>query len=524
MDNKIKTALNHAYGLMIPNNMYSRIEQNIDRTQERTMIIPMKKKFNNKIFKNVLSVAAALVLVVVGAFGGVYYSNNLAVDSIIDIDINPSVEITANKQDRVIDALAINEDAKVILKDMDLKGTDLDVAVNAILGSMLKNGYLKKDIDGEILVTVKNDNEEKATNVKTKILNNIEEVLKAEHISATVINQSASSETKDAEEFAKKHNISIGKAQFILNLCKKDSSLNPDELANKSIIEISKIVKDKKIDISDIVDYDYSDSVGENIAEDIEDKNEEAPLASIKGKISKEDARRIALEDAKLSKSDVKFTKAELDLDDGVLFYDIEFRANGKEYDYEIEAYKGKVISKDVDIDEKPVVNSAPSVSSSESETASSKPDSNSYIGKNKAKQNAAKHAGVKYSNARFERVEFSLDDGVAHYEVDFYADGVEYDYEVDAISGAILKSESEGKKQSSEEPKKEISREKAKSLALKHADVNEKDAFAISIEKDRDDGRVLYEIEFKAGGYEYSCNVDAYSGKISDFEKEFDD
>lgn len=429
MDNKIKTALNRAYGLMIPNNMYSRIEQNIDRTQERTMIIPMKKKFNNKIFKNVLSVAAALVLVVVGAFGGVYYSNNLAVDSIIDIDINPSVEITANKQDRVIDALAINEDAKVVLKDMDLKGTDLDVAVNAILGSMLKNGYLKKDIDGEILVTVKNDNEEKATNVKTKILNNIEEVLKTEHISATVINQSADSENKDAEEFAKKHNISIGKAQFILNLCKKDSSLNPDELANKSIIEISKIVKDKKIDISDIVDYDYSDSVGENIAEDIEDKNEEAPLVSIKGKISKEEARRIALEDAKLSKSDVKFTKAELD-----------------------------------------------------------------------------------------------LDDGVAHYEVDFYADGVEYDYDVDAISGAILKSESEGEKQSSSESKKEISRKKAKSLALKHAGINEKDAFAISVEKDRDDGRVLYEIEFKAGGYEYSCNVDAYSGKISDFEKEFDD
>lgn len=522
MNNKLKTALNRAYSIMIPNDMYSRIEQNIDRSHERTMILPMKKNTNKRIFRNVLSVAAALVLVVVGAFGGIYYSDNIAVASTIDIDVNPSVEITANKQDRVIDALAINEDAEVVLKDMDLKGADLDVAINAILGSLLKNGYLSKDNGGEILVTVKNDNQEKATNVKTKVLNNIEEVLKTENISATVINQSADNKNTDAKAFAQKHNISLGKAIFILNLCKKDATLNPDELAALSIKEISELVKTKKIDITDIVDYDYSDSTLENIADDIEDKNEGAPLESIKGTISKEDARKVAIKDANLSKSQVKFTKSKLDRDDGVLYYDIEFTFGNNEYDYEIDAYTGKVISKDVETVDVPVKNSKPDVVSSKPAT-SSKTNTSSYIGDNKAKQIAVKDAGLKQNAVTFEKVEFSIDDGVKHYEVDFYADGVEYDYEIDALSGAILKRETEGKKQTTSE-KKEISKSKAKNIALKHAGVSESDAYALSVELDRDDGKVYYEIEFKSGGYEYSCNVDAYSGKISDFEKEFDD
>ncbi len=182
--------------------------------------------------------------------------------------------------------------------------------------------------------------------------------------------------------------------------------------------------------------------------------------------------------------------------------------------------------------EDKPVVNSTvtqensttASVSSVTNQTSQTTSVSSSDIDKDKAKQIAVKDAGLKQSDVNFIRVEFSIDDGVKHYEVDFYADGVEYDYEIDALSGAVLKRESEGKKQTTTNEKKEISKNNAKSIALKHAGVSESDAYALSVELDRDDGKVYYEIEFKSGGYEYSCNVDAYSGKITDFEKEFDD
>lgn len=182
--------------------------------------------------------------------------------------------------------------------------------------------------------------------------------------------------------------------------------------------------------------------------------------------------------------------------------------------------------------EDKPVVNSTTveensttaSVSSVTNQTSQITSATSSNIDKDKAKQIAVKDAGLKKSDVNFIKVEFSIDDGVKYYEVDFYADGVEYDYEIDALTGAILKRETEGKKQTTTQEKKQISKSKAKSLALKHAGVSEKDAYAISLELDRDNGRVYYEVEFKSGGYEYSCNVDAYSGEISDFEKEFDD
>ena len=40
----------------------------------------------------------------------------------------------------------------------------------------------------------------------------------------------------------------------------------------------------------------------------------------------------------------------------------------------------------------------------------------------------------------------------------------------------------------------------------------------------DWDDGMSIYEIEFKAGGYEYSYEVDAATGSIVVFDKEWDD
>ena len=66
-------------------------------------------------------------------------------DSIVGLDVNPSVELSINRKERVLKADALNEDARTILQGMDLKGVELNVAVNAIVGSMVSNGYLDSD-------------------------------------------------------------------------------------------------------------------------------------------------------------------------------------------------------------------------------------------------------------------------------------------------------------------------------------------------------------------------------------------
>jgi uncharacterized membrane protein YkoI len=68
------------------------------------------------------------------------------------------------------------------------------------------------------------------------------------------------------------------------------------------------------------------------------------------------------------------------------------------------------------------------------------------------------------------------------------------------------------------------VDNSKAKSIALAHAGLNESQVTWIQVEKDEDDGRIQYEIEFKAGGMEYEYTIDASTGSILEHEKDLDD
>ena len=105
-----------------------------------------------------MAAAACLCVAVLG--GGVSFYQNHRVDSVIGIDVNPSIELSVNRNEKVLQANPLNEDAETILDDMNLKNVDLDIAVNALIGSMVRNGYLD-ELDNAILVTVSNENEKR---------------------------------------------------------------------------------------------------------------------------------------------------------------------------------------------------------------------------------------------------------------------------------------------------------------------------------------------------------------------------
>ena len=363
---------------------------------------------------------------------------------------------------------------------MNLKNTELKVAVNALIGSMVQKGYIANNNTG-ILVTVRNDNPEKANKVKEEVLYDINFALYTNDVQANVMNQTFKN-TADANKFAGENNISIGKAVFVLNLAAKDSSLDAKELAKMKVTDIANLVAKKGIDIRDIVDYDDDDSIWENIADAIEDIDEDAysiPAQSAAAPqqtevpqqtaaapapttlaannpsedIGIERAKQIALSHAGLSQGSVSFVKAELDHEDGVKVYDIEFYSGNVEYDYEINAASGAIISVDRDIENYSIPTAAPAPAPTPAPTAAptpaptaapapTQPAAPSNISAERAKQIALSHAGV--GGASFTKVELDTDDGVAVYEIEFKVDNVEYDYEINAVSGAIISSKSE--------------------------------------------------------------------------------
>lgn len=148
-----------------------------------------------------------------------------------------------------------------------------------------------------------------------------------------------------------------------------------------------------------------------------------------------------------------------------------------------------------------------------------------SRIGVKKAKSIALKHAGLKASQVKFKKAKLDYDDGRAVYEVEFYKGNKEYDYEIDAKTGKILSYDHDIEdNESNKSSKVKISSSKAKSIALKHAGLKESQVRGLKVSLDDDDGKKVYEVEFHKGKYEYNYEISASTGKILDYEKEYDD
>jgi len=495
----IERKLDAAVSGMIPKDMFDRISENIISANPESIerVVKKEKKKNFNIFsRSFMGVAAAAcILLVAGIIGVPYYGNNFVPDSHVDIDVNPGVEIVTNKKNKVLNVQSTNKDGADVIDNMDLKNTELKVAVNALIGSMVQKGYIVNNNTG-ILVTVRNDNPEKANKVKEEILYDINFALYTNDVQANVMNQTFKN-TADADKFARENNISIGKAVFVLNLAAKDSSLDAKELAKMKVTDIANLVAKKGIDIRDIVDYDDDDSIWENIADAIEDIDEDAG-SSMKNtadagnkQIGIEAAKQIALADTKVALKDVTFIKAELDNEDGRAVYEIEFYSGNVEYDYDIDALSGEIISNDFDIEDYSVPaqsaaapqqtaaapapiqpqTAAPTAVPTQSQTAAptqpqtavstaaptqpqtvaptpapteapTQPAAPSTISADRAKQIALSHAGV--GGANFIKVELDTDDGVQVYEIEFKVGNVEYEYDINAISGEIISSKSE--------------------------------------------------------------------------------
>lgn len=167
----------------------------------------------------------------------------------------------------------------------------------------------------------------------------------------------------------------------------------------------------------------------------------------------------------------------------------------------------------------------APASQPTQSIAGSADPNSG-YITEDAAKAAALDHAGLAETDLQAVRVKLEYDDGRALYDVEFVrsADAAEYDYEIDATTGAVLAydfdAENYGTTASSGTP---VTADQAKQIALAHAGVAESDTRAMELETDRDHGRTVYEFSWKVGFTEYDYEIDADTGEILSYAQEQD-
>lgn len=213
-----------------------------------------------------------------------------------------------------------------------------------------------------------------------------------------------------------------------------------------------------------------------------------------------------------------------LDEENGKPHYDIEFAYNGYEYDYEVAVGNGVVLKAEKEPEKVSVTaNGEPE----KTEPPVSKNGNNGYISVENAKQRALADAGVAAENAVFLKAYYDSDDMVPHFEIKFEAGGYEYEYEIKASDGAVLEKDVDKVRNAAgnvSESAEYISEDEAKATAFKHAGVNAADVRYSKAELDRDDMVVHYDVEFVSGKYEYEYEINAETGKVIAFDKEFND
>lgn len=165
--------------------------------------------------------------------------------------------------------------------------------------------------------------------------------------------------------------------------------------------------------------------------------------------ISETEAQNIALEDAGLNQNDVSFTKTNLDRDDGRSQYDIEFiaSADNTKYDYEIDAESGAILSVDRETGRNGNTTSNSSQQNNttqQQQNTTTGPQAAGEITADEAKSIALQHAGLAEADVLYANVEYDRDNGHNEWSVDFATQNTEYDYEINAADGSILKSEKE--------------------------------------------------------------------------------
>ena len=444
LEQKLRTALEHA----APDDFQGVLSRISPKTRTEQAPIPFEAAARKKKRRWAPLAAAACLALVVAAGGGGWYLQNNTVASVVSLDVNPSVTLNVNSKEKVLSAVPVNEDGGDILAGMDLTGVQLDVAMNAIVGALLTQGYVD-ELANSILITVEDDDAGRGARLQQELTDQADAILANTSVNGAILSQTIQN-SQQLQELSDTYGITTGKAALIQTIVDNGNSL-----------------------------HTFEELVG------------------------------LSINDLNLLYTSLTTAPAEPSTGGGT-------SGSG-------------------------TAETAPAIQSSGQASDSA------YIGVEAAKSAAFAHAGLDAAQVTMGEVDFDYEDGRMVYELEFYANGAEYEYDIDASTGAVVKSSQEGGRTqagsstgsggaSGNVPSgagsgtaqseaggtaADIGSEAALAAALSHAGVSQDQVYDLEVKREYDDGRLEYEIEFKTGGWEYEYTINAVDGTILDYERD---
>lgn len=261
--------------------------------------------------------AALTLALMAGGWGW----RNFSVRATLFLDVNPSVALSLNRADRVLSARALNEDAQALIRDMDLRGADAQVAVNALVGAMVQAGYLNGGANA-VLISVQSADPEAAERLRAAAAASADGQLAQSRVEGALVSQVYAS-GPDLDDLSRTYQTTQGKAALIQSLIAQNPALTFDQLNDLSLSQLSLLLSSKS-------------ALPQGVQVSGQVSNE--------GYIGGQRAAQLALAHAGLDSRQATGLIWEMDLDDGLMIYEVEFYADDLEYEYKLDALTGDVV------------------------------------------------------------------------------------------------------------------------------------------------------------------------------------
>ena len=373
------------------------------------------------------------------------------------MDVNPSVEYTIAKSGSVKNVRSLNSDAENALSDVALGKQSVETALTRTVAAYEACGYME---NGEATVLISFDSRLDANaELKASLSAEIQQALEQTDAVGTLVFHSELTENAEAAKIAEEFHVSLGRADWILTAANK-TGLPTDEVARMSLDELLKFQEASGI-----------------------------ASVSVSKFISLEEAKKIALKDAKLDELTQKivFTREELSRNQGKPCYLLEFYTGTNQYFYQIDAKSGSIIY------------------------------AGKFITLSEAKKIALDDAGCKDKVSFTEETLVSGGIKTPYYQLVFADAKTQWTYRIDAVLGIVLEKKQKETATTEIDTADFISLEEAKKIALKDAGLDEPTQKIVFTreELNRNSGKPCYILEFYTAKKQYSYKVDAKNGSI---------
>lgn len=274
----------------------------------------------------------------------------------------------------------------------------------------------------------------------------------------------------------------------------------------------------------------------DNAADSIPQQSSQEQTEEQTQMIPMEEAQKAALKAADIEAADADISATTLGEVAGVTCYKVEFTSGEYVYAYTINAETGDVMEMSsqeqnaqasgtqTEVADPAVPATAQTSGSAQVQTSAAAPAQNATgtgtMDEAAAQKIALEHAGVKAADATITKSKLDYEDGHQVYDIEWYAGGAKYDYEIAADTGEIISFAYEEKTMGADSRSVTVSEADAKKTALDRVSgATDKDLYKWKL--DYDDGRPEYEGKIIYGGMEYEFTIDAATGSVIEWDAE---